>query len=333
MEIPADQIVGDRRAAQRVSARVRGRQAIIDYLPWIGLRDANFSQADVVTSELRLLNINSAGAIRPREDAGTTVEPLVFTSPDVAEIPVAEIQFGPDPAALLGAFEPLGEALTVAARVSGTVQSAFPDGPPEGIETEAAHLAKSAESLNVILVADADLLADRNWIQDRGLFGARFAVQTANNGDFTVNALDNLTGSQGLISLRGRGLTDRPFEVIEAMTRDAELQFRAKEQELLAEIEETQVKIRSLQNEEQESGVILTGAQQREIEDFRGTMIDLRQQLRGVQRSLREDVEGLQARIKALNIWAVPAVVGLFAIRLAAVRRARAARYHAAQSH
>jgi hypothetical protein len=56
-------------------------------------------------------------------------------------------------------------------------------------------------------------------------------------------------------------------------------------------------------------------------------MIGLRQELRGVQRSLRQDVESLATRIKLLNIWTVPILVALFAIGLALVRKVRAARF------
>ncbi len=155
------------------------------------------------------------------------------------------------------------------------------DGPPEGVEPQGEHLAEAKQPLNLILVADADLLADATWVRQQDLLGQQIVVPIANNGDFAVNALDNLAGSEGLISLRGRGLVDRPFEVVRAMEREAEHQFRAKEQELQAKIDETEAKIRQLQDEEQQSGVILTAAQQAEIENFRGEMITLRQELRG----------------------------------------------------
>jgi ABC-type uncharacterized transport system involved in gliding motility auxiliary subunit len=167
-------------------------------------------------------------------------------------------------------------------------------------------------------------------VRSQSLLGQEVDVPVANNGDFAINALDNLTGSQGLISLRGRGLTDRPFEVVRAMERDAEDKFRAKEQELQAKIDETQKKIRSLQDEEQQSGVILTAAQQEEIENFRGEMIRLRQELRGVQRSLRDDVEHLSTWVKIVNIWAVPVLIALIALGVAVYRRLRIARGAAA---
>ena len=179
------------------------------------------------------------------------------------EIDADAIRPDPDPARLIADFSPAGERFTLAARVTGPVKSAYPGRPARGRrERRASTSPRPRQPLNLILVADADLLADATWVRSQDLLGQQIAVPIANNGDFAINALDNLAGSQGLISLRGRGLIDRPFEVVRAMEREAEQQFRAKEQELLAKIDETESKIRQLQDEEQQSGVILTAAQQ-----------------------------------------------------------------------
>jgi ABC-type uncharacterized transport system involved in gliding motility auxiliary subunit len=308
---------------------VTGRQAVIHYLPWLMLGEGHLAQGDIVTAGLERITLNSAGAIRQTEGATTTLEPLVVSSPQVMAIDDARLMAAPDPAGLIADFVPSGAAMTLAARVTGPVASAFADGPPEGAdETLAkAHLAEASAPLNLILIADSDLLSDHTWVRQQSLLGREILVPLANNGDLALNALDNLSGSQALIGLRGRGLSVRPFEVVEAMAQDAEIRFRAKEQELLGRIAATQDKILALQQEEQSSGVIMTTEQQAEIDDFRAEMIGLRQELRAVQRSLRRDVEDLATRVKLLNIWTVPILVALFAIGLAAVRRIRAARF------
>jgi ABC-type uncharacterized transport system involved in gliding motility auxiliary subunit len=327
--IEPGQVVGDAVAAQRVGAMMNGRETIIQYLPWLALDASNLAQDDVVTANLERITLNTAGAIHQTEGAKTTLEPLISSSPQVMAIDDEKIRFAPNPAQLIADFAPTGEPVTLAARVTGPVASAFPDGPPEGANQDLAkdHLAEASAPLNLILIADADLLADHTWLRPQNLLGREVLMPLANNGDLAINALENLRGSQELIGLRGRGLSVRPFEVVEAMTQDAEIRFRAKEQELLGKIKETQDKIAALQQEEQSSGVILTAEQQTEIDDFRSEMIGLRQELRGVQRSLRQDVESLATRIKLLNIWTVPILVALFAIGLALVRKVRAARF------
>jgi ABC-type uncharacterized transport system involved in gliding motility auxiliary subunit len=330
VEIPDAKVIGDRTAAQRVTARIAGREMVTDYLPWLALGPDQFASNDVVTGELKRLDLNSVGSIEARKGAATTIEPLVVSSPLAMQIDVDKIRTEPDPAKLLADFVPAGKPFTLAARITGPVKSAFPKGPPEGVKSEGKHLAEASAPLNLILVADSDLLADATWVRSQDLLGQSIAIPIANNGDFAINSLDNLTGSQALISLRGRGLTDRPFEVVRNMERVAEDKFRAKEEELKSKLDATQKKIRSLQDEEQQSGVILTAAQQNEIDNFRGEMITLRQELRGVQRSLRENVESLSTWVKIVNIWAVPVLIALVAIVVALVRRARTRRGAAA---
>jgi ABC-type uncharacterized transport system involved in gliding motility auxiliary subunit len=326
VKIADGEVIGDQNAAQRVTARINGRQMVVDYLPWLSLGPDHLAANDVVTGELQRLHLNAAGAIVAREGATTTIEPLVQSSPLAMAIEADKIRDNPDPAKLLAEFTPSGSPFTLAARVSGPVKSAYPDGPPEGVKAKGEHLAEAQQPLNLILVADADLLADATWVRVQDLLGQEIVMPLANNGDFAINALDNLAGTQGLIALRGRGLTDRPFEVVRDMERAAEHQFRAKEQELRAKIDDTEKKIRALQDEEQQSGVILTAAQQEEIENFRGEMIQLRQELRAVQRSLREDVERLSTWVKIANIWAVPVLIALIAVIVALLRRTRIAR-------
>ena len=72
---------------------------------------------------------------------------------------------------------------------------------------------------------------------------------------------------------------------------------------------------------------------QNEIDNFRVKMLDSRRDLRQVQRSLRNDVETLENRIRVVNIWAVPVVIAFIAILLAFVRRARRARFYRTALH
>jgi len=132
-----------------------------------------------------------------------------------------------------------------------------------------------------------------------------------------VNAIDNLSGSNDLISLRSRGQFARPFSRVEAIRRDAESRFLAKEQALQQTLKDAQERISALQTKTDGSGqVILNAEQQAEIETFRGTMMDTRLQLRDVQRALRSDIERLGSWVKFVNIALVPILVGVVALLL-----------------
>jgi len=331
-----ERVVGDRKLARQVQTTDRGRPVVSPYIAWLTVEAANMNTEDVVTGGVLRVNLRTPGAIRPRPGATTRIEPLLMTTPDVMEVLTAKVQTMPNVSDLLAEFQPTGQPLVLGARVTGPVKSAFPDGPPAAVEKEeirAAHLATAKAPLNLLLFGDADMLSDAVWVQLQNMMGQRYAVPIANNGDLFMAALDNLAGSEGLLGLRGRGLSLRPFEVLQKMEDDAQLRYRAKERELQQKIEDTQTKIEEMQQKEQRGGVLLTSEQQKEIEKFRGDMLDLRQELRGVQRALREDVERLESWLRALNIWAVPILVGFIALGLAALRRARATNFQASLQH
>ena len=152
--------------------------------------------------------------------------------------------------------------------------------------------------------------------------GGSQAVPVAQNGDLFVNMLENLAGSASLIGLRGRGLSARPFTLVDEIRRDAELQFRSKERELLQNIESTQARIAELQRTD-EGQFILSADQQRAIGDFRRDIVRSRAELREVQHALQQDIDDLDATIKVVNIGAIPLLIALVAIGLFFVRRQR----------
>jgi len=327
IEMVAGKLVGDRQAAQRVNARVQGRNVVTEYLPWLALRVANFTGDEVILSEIAQLNFASAGILRVIDGGAATLTPLIASSAESMALEVDKVRFLPDPTLLISEFEPAGERLTIVARVSGVVDSAFPDGPPADADSAgAAHLARSDAPINVVVVADTDLLADRNWARVENLFGQPVIVPFASNADFVLNTLDNLSGASALIGLRGRGLSARPFDTVDAIARDAEHRFRAKEQELTQALGETENKIRNLQFDESGGEVILSDEQVEIVVAFRAESVAIRGQLREVQHALRRDIDNLDTWLKVINIGAIPLLIGLIAAALAIVRRIGAGR-------
>ncbi len=144
------------------------------------------------------------------------------------------------------------------------------------------------------------MLMDRNWIQMHSLFGQQVAQAFANNGDFVVNAVEQMSGGAALSDLRGRGVSWRPFELIQRMEADADSQFRAKEQELTTQLKDTEQKLSQLPKAAEGSN----------------------SQLRDVQFALRRDVDNLKNLVTALNVGAVPVTVGVIALAFG-MRRSR----------
>ena len=319
------QVVGD--AERALSVTMREGQGPVRHLGILGLDTSSFNRRDVVTAGLSSINVATAGHLAQKKGSSVTFEPLLQSSTQAALIPVERFAMLFDPATLRDNFHPTGQRYTLAARVTGKVKSAFPNGPPAGMQPEPgqAPLKASAKPLDLVVVADTDLLSDFLWVREQNLFGQRVAQPWANNGDLVFNALDNLAGSDDLISVRGRAAYTRPFRRVEALRAGADERFRAKEQELESQLRETEDKLTALQARRNDrSAVILTPEQEQELQRFQQEKLKIRKDLRAVRAGLDADITRLGSTIKVLNIIVVPLLFALAALAIGLHRRRRA---------
>ena len=317
LEVDPGKIAADINLAMRVQTQgARGPQES-NYLPWMQLGIDNLNREDFSTSELNLIHMGTAGIVERLEEATIEFTPLIQTTTDSMKMERDLIFFQRDPNVMLANFESENKALVLAARISGNVPSAYPDGLPEdGEEGETASLDDVIKEgrIDAVLVGDTDILADHFWIRRQNFFGVQIPQSIANNGDFVINTLDNLAGNTDLISLRSRGEFSRPFTVVEQIRRDAEAQFREQEQELQTRLEETEQKIAQLQQEGGEGALLLTQEQAAEIEKFRLEQIKTRKELRAVQHELQKNIERLGTLLKFINIGLIPVLIALLAL-------------------
>jgi ABC-type uncharacterized transport system involved in gliding motility auxiliary subunit len=222
------------------------------------------------------------------------------------------------------------------ARLHGQLHSAFPDGPPPLAQGQTrpenfpAHLAESQGPANLVVANDSDILEDRFWVRVQDFFGQQMATPISNNGALVSNLIDTLAGSDALISLRSRGESQRPFELVEDIRRNADAQYRQTERQLQQRLEDTEKRLRELRQgtqpgERGQAQTVITSEQRAEIDKARGEILSTRRQLRTVQLELRRDIEGLETWLRIVNIVLVPALLTIFAIGLAVVRARRRA--------
>ncbi len=178
-------------------------------------------------------------------------------------------------------------------------------------------------NINVIVIADTDLLNDQFWVEVRDFLGQQVALPYAQNAAFVLAALDNLSGSDALISLRGRGISDRPFDLVERLRRDAERRFRDKEAALTAKLKEVQDQLSKLEKAGEGENVVLSDKDRQAIDKFRAELLVTRRELREVKRELRKDIDQLDGTLKFVNIAGVPLLIGIGGIGWAAYRRRR----------
>jgi ABC-type uncharacterized transport system involved in gliding motility auxiliary subunit len=324
------EVVADNRYALSIGGRARP----IRHIGLLGLDAEAMSTDDVITQGLGSVNVGVAGHFELADGATAKLAPLLHSSPESELMPTDRFQLLADPGELLNNFTPGGKEQIIAARLSGSLKSAFPEGAPkaEGRDApvdaalNATHLA-STDNANLVLVGDVDILSDRLWVQAQNFLGQRVVSAFANNGDFVFNALDNLSGSAALIGLRSRATYTRPFTKVEELRRNADVQFRATEERLQAELRDTEKKLGELQAARKDSSsLMMSPEQQAEVQKFLDEQVRIRQQLRNVRRNLDRDIDNLGTTLKILNIALVPLLLTAMALAAVFVKRRRKAR-------
>jgi ABC-type uncharacterized transport system involved in gliding motility auxiliary subunit len=321
-----DEVVADRGHALTVA--MQEGQPPVEHLGYQGLDGSSLSPSDIITSGISDVNVETPGYLTPEKGAQVKFEPLLRSSADAELMPSQRFQLLPDPASLLDGFKPTGQRYTIGARVTGMVKTAFPAGPPTGVTLPAGQrdLMASVKPLSLVVIADSDLLSDFLWVREQELFGQHIQQAIAGNGALVLNALDNLTGSSDLISIRGRAGFTRPFLRVEALQHAADARFHAQDEQLQQELQQTEQQLTLLQSKRNDkSAVILTPAQQAEIEHFEAEKLQIRKQLRAVQAGLVSDIDRLGTELKVINIIVMPAVFAFGALLIGALRRRRPA--------
>jgi ABC-type uncharacterized transport system involved in gliding motility auxiliary subunit len=326
LQLTQSQIVGD----ESTKVGVRGANGQQIKIPVVfDVFAEGLDDDDILTSSLKQLRFFLPGQLAQAEGApeGATLTPLAATTGDGGGlVDSMTLLAGLDPQAIADGFVADDGAVNLGMRVTGTVRSAFPDGAPGGAAPEAAdapegeepaaapasdHLAESASPFNAIVFSDADLLNVNVWGQPmQTLFGGVRYVAQADNASLLVSALENLAGSNDLISLRSRAEFQRPFTRKQELEATAQERFREKELELEAKLEETNAKLNEMQQDRDPTDAMLfSDEQQAEVAKFRAEQVDTRRKLRQVKRDLRAEIDSLGTRLKLFNIFALPALI------------------------
>jgi len=337
LEMVKGKVLGDLPLAKKVQIQQQTRMQVVDYPVWVDFRQEHFSQDDIVTAQVPAITMASAGILQKKGDVGTELTPLIQSDEAAMKIDASLLSFMPDLGSILSSYKPEGEKMMVAARVTGKVKTAFPDGQPnepakDGEVNSAAptesdekpsqpHVSESKDPINVIVVADTDILQDKFWAQVQNFFGQRIGIPTSGNGTFVTNALDNLTGSNDLISVRSRAGYSRPFTLLRALQQDAEQQFRQKEQALQERMKAAEGKLQELQSQKSEGNtMIMSAEQQKAMATFRQDLVQVRKELRSVQHELGKNIESVESWVKFINIGLVPILIGMVGVWMSSSR-------------
>jgi ABC-type uncharacterized transport system involved in gliding motility auxiliary subunit len=278
----------------RIARKINGRDIQVTNYPWLNIRGDGLNRNDSSLSNLSTIVMTTAGFIEDT-NKDPILEPIIRSS-NKSGLGDAQKAGNPegDPRDLLSNIKSENENYVLAGWIKGDLNSSFIDNENKRDK----QIIKSKKTSNVLLITDADMLMDRNWLTQRGAF--------ANNGDFVLNVVEKMIGGNALSDLRGKSTSWRPFEKIIALEKVAEEKFLIEEQMLAKKLEGMEDKIRNLTQNNDKNSDVLSPETIKAIDGFKAEMMATRSQLRNVKFDLRRDVELLKKWIISLNVAILP---------------------------
>ena len=297
----------------RISRNINGRDIQVTNYPWLNIRGEGLNKNESSLSNLSTIVMTTAGSFELIDDK-SVLEPIIISSQNsgLGDAQKAGDPKG-DPRDLLPNIKSDNKNLTVAGWVKSNLNTSFRDKKNKDSD----QLLKSSKKSNILLVADVDMLMDRNWLTQRGAF--------ANNGDFVLNVMEKMVGGNALSDLRGKSTSWRPFEKIIALEKIAEEKFLIEEQMLAKKLKGMEDKIRNLTQNNDEDSDVLSPETIKAIDGFKTEMMTTRSQLRNVKFDLRRDVETLKKWIISINVAILPIIFAGFALILSLRRKRKTA--------
>ena len=280
-----------------------GRMEELAHPLFIGAPASDMNRKDLVTADLtRNVNFGAPGALLVGTlPDGAVFSPLISTGPSPSFIDAAEAVRDMTPGDVLRSYKTSPEPLVMAARLSGPLVSAFPDGAPALDEPSESALAELAR-------------AEAASAPGRG-------VVVADNGALVLNALDSLSGGGELSRLRSRAPSQRSMTRIDRMRESAEAKYFRQQSELENRLATAQTRLEELQDISATDGFFsgdmeadLTEDERAELTKLRADIVELRDRLRSIERDYRRDIDRLEGMLKLVNIWGGPILVGLIGL-------------------
>jgi ABC-type uncharacterized transport system involved in gliding motility auxiliary subunit len=303
----------------------------------LSLTSEGINKEDIITGQIDTMLLPFAGVFTGTPAEGLKQTVLLKTTPGSQLVEGFMAQMGGEQ--VMKDFKASGTAYALAVRLQGKFKTAFPDGKPketkDAKDDEKKEEKKDAtpeESLKegkgesaVILVGDADLLADNFSVQVQNFFGQKVVIPRNGNLTAVQNMVEQMSGDINLIKMRSRATLNRPFTVVQKMQAAAEDSYRNKIKDLETSLQETQQKLNELQSKKEKGQrFILSPEQQAEVKKFKEKEADAKKELKRLRKDLRQDIDSLENRLKWANIAGMPLVVVIFGLALVLFKRQRA---------
>jgi ABC-type uncharacterized transport system involved in gliding motility auxiliary subunit len=328
VEMDKTRVIADMKFLTRMN---RGNRP--DNVPTVlSINQRGINKDDVITAQIDNVLMLFAGGFSGTPSEGLKKTVLMHTTEESQLVESFLAQLSSEQIAK--EFKSDGKQRELAIRLTGKFKTSFPEGKPadpaaaadKKDDKKSEALKESKDETAVILVADADMLADQFCVRVQDFFGQRIVQPLNANLTLVQNFVEQLSGDSNLIGTRSRASLNRPFTLVRDMQAKAEESYRAKIKGFEENLQKTQSKLNELQrNKDKSQRFILSPEQQKEIENLRKDEARMKKDLKDERKNLRRDIDSLENRIKWLNIAGMPLLVTLSGITLALLKRQRTA--------
>lgn len=325
----------------------------------LALDQRGFNPDEIITSELADVKLLMAGVLKKTavEDAAAegddqsdnaVYRPLMMTTEKGNSWTVGSPYelMRPDSSRMMKSFIEGSEPVVMGYLVEGRFKSAFPNGveieePADSAEGQEAApttrqltgLTEAVADCAVIVFSDVDFISDLGGLAFQSSFFGRMVI--GDNSALLQNAVEGISGSSDLISIRSRGNFKRPFTVVDEIEAVAEKQteeeiakFNAEKQGYESELQEILASARN------EDGGVIGSQILKKQQELEYKIRKAEAQINQIKLTRRESIDKLGNKLRNLNMLAAPAVILVIAIILGIARNARKRQYisHASDS-
>lgn len=157
-----------------------------------------------------------------------------------------------------------------------------------------------------MVFADVDFISDTIAYQN-SFFGT---LVVGDNGALMQNAIEELSGSSDLISIRSRGSFKRPFVMVDEIEKQAEAETAEEEAKINAEIAGFQGELSKILASAKEGEEEIIGSSiVRKKKELEFNIRRAQRQLREVKMQRRERIESLGNMLRNFNMLMAPVVI------------------------
>ena len=283
---------------------------------WIELKGKSIDNNNIISSNLKMLRFINPALLSKNENKKETKFTTIISTSNKARneysYMVKDVQSINDLKIL---YKEGDETHPLVVHLSSSAKSIFTNGIEDNKTKNIIKpkIMESKDLINVVLVADSDILDDRFWVRKRNFFGQEVLSTTSDNADLILNIVENLGGNDDFIGLRGLGKSKRPFLYLQEIKKAATVKYFEKEKELKNKLLTMQNNLNE-KSKKLENSVALNITQRKIVQKAREETVKVRKQLRAVQHNLNKDIESAKNVFKWINILFIPSLVILFGI-------------------